>query len=91
MPSPPAGLFAVSIIVAATGLALPFTPEKAVGLDTISASLLLSVLWLAVFLFAVAIYRTRALWLLLGMPIAAAMPIILIIWHHLPCPPKGCI
>ena len=23
--------------------------------------------------------------------VAAAMPIILIIWHHLPCPPEGCI
>jgi len=91
MPKPLAGLFAVSIVVAVAGLVFPFAPEKTVAIDTISASLLLSVVWLAVFLFAVAIYRTRALWLLLGMPIAAAMPIVLIIWHHLPCPPKGCI
>ena len=91
MPKPLAVVFAISIGIAAASLAMPFTPGKALGLDTISASLLLSVIWLAVFLFAAVIFRTRALWLLLGMPMAVAMPILVIIWNHLPCPPGGCM
>jgi len=86
-----AAVFALSIAVAAASLAMPFTRERVFGFDTISASLLLSGLWLAMFLFAVAIYRLRGLWFLLGFPIAAAMPLLIIIWHFTPCPPGGCL
>jgi hypothetical protein len=87
-----AAVFVLSIAVAATSLAMGFIPGgRAFGFDTISASLLLSGFWLAMFLFTVVVYRLRGLWLLLGFPVAAAMPLLVIIWHFTPCPPGGCL
>jgi len=65
-------LFAVSILLALAGIAIP--PVVGESERTMTLSLLFAVMWMALFVFGLARYRRRGLWLLIGAPFALYWP-----------------
>ena len=70
-------LQAVSLMVPILGLAVPFALRRRLGESTaIQISLGFSAVWVVLLVVALLKYRRRALWLLVGAPVALWVPFI---------------